>query len=204
MSDLWSNAMPSDETPEVVVPEEIGLTAAEVAAIAELVVQTKPRVMRFALYKTGGDRPLAEDALQEAYLRLMLVWRNRSHLSVRQQLGWLRGTVKNVLLEEWRKRKRAEEHANRKGPPPGEVLTEDLSAGEIMLDDIIRIAEAALTPVELLAWLGDLYGVETKETARQIGCVDSTVRSHRNHARKKLMQNPTVRNYFDGFRKRGR
>src|SRR5689334_19681415 len=52
--------------------------------------------------RCGGDRPLAEDVTQEAWLRAVREWSRRG--LPKQPIAWLTTVARNLLLNEFRRR----------------------------------------------------------------------------------------------------
>lgn len=78
------------------------LAGGDRSALGELVKRHQRRVLEIA-YRTTGDRALAEDVAQEAFLR---VWRSAERYQPTAQFGtWLYRIVVNLCLDAFKKRK---------------------------------------------------------------------------------------------------
>lgn len=65
---------------------------------------TLPELYAFAARRTGGERTLAEDVVQETWLRAVAAWR-KSGLP-REPLAWLKTTARHLLLNHYRTQQR--------------------------------------------------------------------------------------------------
>ncbi len=80
-----------------------------------------PRLYRFVSRRTGDDRALAEDVVQDTFLRAVRSWREQG--LPREPLSWLRTVARNLLVSHFR---RAAPVALADGfDPPGEDLRDE-------------------------------------------------------------------------------
>src|SRR3954454_11094930 len=139
--------------------------------LAEQFEANRPH-LRAVAYRMLGSRSEADDAVQEAWLRL-----NRSDAAGVENLGgWLTRVVARVCLDMLRSRKsRREEPIGEQGPE----LVMDSAEGidpehEVLLADSVGLALLVvldtLNPAERLAFvLHDLFGVPFEEIAPIVG-----------------------------------
>jgi len=140
----------------------------------------------------GGDKQVAQDAVQDAYLRAMQRWEKLRSLAYGQQCRWLGQAVTYVLMDRWRKDSRspvlldlsqAEEHAMAAVPPPGADQLE-------RVEWYRQVCAAAATRLhgrqrEVFA-LHCLAGYEMREIALMLGIGRATARVHLSNARRQL------------------
>jgi RNA polymerase sigma-70 factor (ECF subfamily) len=145
--------------------------------------------LRAVAYRMLGSSAEAEDAVQEAWLRL-----NRADTSEVQNLaGWLTTVVARVSLDMLRSRK------TRREEPMGEVLPEAAERGAEMGDPAYEaeMADAVgpallvvldtLAPAERLAFvLHDLFGVPFDEIAVILGRSSDASRQLASRARRRV------------------
>lgn len=65
--------------------------------------ELRPRMLRTAVFAAGGDTHLAEDAVQEAMLRVFKKYSNLADFSPQQLEALGKKTVRNVIADEYRK-----------------------------------------------------------------------------------------------------
>ncbi len=158
----------------------------DLGAFERLVALHERQVLRTA-HGLLGDREDARDAAQEAFLRMfrylarfdatreLAPWLYRLTVNVCRDLSRRRGPAPTVSLDDL----------------PDAVLVEPAAQdGRTDAGDrarLLRRALAALTVTEREAVvLRDLQGLSTGETARALGCRETTVRSHLSRGRLKL------------------
>lgn len=73
--------------------------------------------------RTGGDRALTEDIVQESYLRALDSWKHKSVPDV--PLAWLKQVARNILIDHLRRRKR-----DAKCGPGQQIDAERMTPGE--------------------------------------------------------------------------
>jgi RNA polymerase sigma-70 factor (ECF subfamily) len=129
--------------------------------------------------RSGGERDLAEDVTQEAFLRAVERWRRTG--PPREPLAWLKTTARNLLSHHWRRI----EHSR-------------VSAGEIDLDQLSapRTRGAAAVLHAALARLreGDavlleafhLDGASTRELSLELGITEKAIEGRLRRAREAL------------------
>jgi RNA polymerase sigma factor (sigma-70 family) len=218
MSEVEYKGVPSDEpTPEVLAPPP-RLTPGQALGVRDVVERTRNDVWRIAWSNSYGDRGLAEDGLQVTYLRLMEHWPgDLARRTETEQLYWLRGAARLVMLELFRKRA-----GGRVPGPEGShrdrvVLSRDGDISALQGDEIRHLRESSgeqhVRDQVLEAVAETLKGqqrevielmvknLEDEEIAAHLGIKPGTVRSHRMLALAKLRTNPALRRYIKNKRR---
>jgi RNA polymerase sigma-70 factor, ECF subfamily len=142
----------------------------------------KDRVYTIALHFFHGDESLAEDVVQEVFLRL--------HTRIRQFHGrsefttWLYRLVRNVCIDEHRRRKRWVSMDEEGGEPSaggGDCYSKvELS---LAVQDALRDLKPEMRMAVLLRYFEDL---SYDEMAEALGCTKGTVASRLNRCHKLL------------------
>jgi RNA polymerase sigma-70 factor (ECF subfamily) len=140
-------------------------------------------------YRMLGTLTEAEDAVQEAWLRL-----SRSDTSEIQNLrGWLRTVVANVCLDMLRSRKaRREEPFEAQMPEtiPGSAEEENPESEALLADSVglaLLVVLNTLTPAERIAFvLHDTFGVSFDEISAIIGRTSEATRQLASRARRRV------------------
>ena len=140
--------------------------------MADRAVRREPARLRGVAYRLLGSRSEAEDAVQEAWLRL----HRADTAAVKNLAGWLTTVVSRVCLDMLRSRKsRREEPIGAEVTPPGALHGEGADPeGEAVLADSVGVALLVvldtLTPAERLAFvLHDLFAIPFDEIGSILG-----------------------------------
>jgi RNA polymerase sigma-70 factor (ECF subfamily) len=155
-------------------------------------------------YRMLGSRTEAEDAVQEAWLRL-----SRAGAEDVENLGgWLTTVVARVCLDVLRSRKARREQALDERVPeaawtPGEGDPEhDASLAEAMGPALLVVLDT-LAPAERLAFvLHDMFAVPFEEVARMLGRSPVAVRQLASRARRRVQGTGTAADDDDRGRSR--
>ena len=156
--------------------------------LAERFEEHRPRLQAVA-YRMLGSVSEAEDAVQEAWLRLA-----RSDVDAVANLGgWLTTVVGRVCLDELRaRRSRREESVDSWLPEPivSVDLTDDPEQEALMADSVglalLAVLEL-LTPAERLAFvLHDMFGVPFDEIGEIVGRNEAAARQLASRARRRV------------------
>lgn len=182
----------------------------EAEGFAEFFRVSHPATLRRAYRVSGGRTDIADDAVQEAYIRALERWGTLRHLGGKQQSAWLGRAVTNILMDAWRSRSRA----------PAFVCLADVDADPRVVvpppdaDQVVRVqwyrqvCAAAATHLsgrrrEAFA-LHFLAGYEIAEVAVMLGITSTTVRVHLSTARRKLLADaPALASIRDALRQEG-
>ncbi|RFU43353.1 sigma-70 family RNA polymerase sigma factor [Actinomadura logoneensis] len=139
-------------------------------------------LLGYVLRLTGGDRPQAEDVVQETLLR---AWRHPEALSGRPVRPWLFTVARNLVVDA---------HRARRARPPETGIDEQV-VGTPGVDDIDRaleswtVAEALsdLSPSHRAVLVQTFYqGRSVAEAARVLGIPPGTVKSRTYYALRAL------------------
>lgn len=125
----------------------------------------------------SGDRQEAEEAVQDAFVRLMGQWPKVSRYDDPE--AWVRKAALRLVSNRRRKALNGLKAALRHGPPP------DVAAPTGTAVDLDR-ALAALPAGQRAVVVLHRLGLDADETARQLGIAPGTVRSRLSRARAAL------------------
>jgi RNA polymerase sigma factor (sigma-70 family) len=160
--------------------------------LTERFEQNRPRLHGLA-YRMLGSLSEAEDAVQEAWLRLHCI----DSASVENLGGWLTSVVSRVCLDILRSRKsRREESIGEQIPEPRVVRGEGADPeGEAVLADSIGVALLVvldtLTPAERLAFvLHDLFAMPFDEIGSIVGRTPAAAKQLASRARRRVRGSP--------------
>jgi RNA polymerase sigma-70 factor, ECF subfamily len=130
--------------------------------------------------RTGGNRELTEDVVQETYLRALDDWAHKSPPDC--PLAWLKRVARNVLIDylrqrKWDSRTAVEEEA---GPVP------QRPGGELAsLEMVLAMASLGRMKARVLeAFYYD--GMSTREIAGELSMSERAVEGHLRRARRSL------------------
>ena len=162
--------------------------------LTERFEESRPR-LRGVAYRMLGSLSEAEDAVQEAWLRL-----NRVETKTIENLGgWLTTVVSRVCLDMLRSRKlRREEPIGAPATEPSVMRDEATDPeGEAMLADSVGVALLVvldtLTPTERLVFvLHDLFAVPFEEIGSIVGRSPAAAKQLASRARRRLRGSPTL------------
>jgi RNA polymerase sigma-70 factor (ECF subfamily) len=144
--------------------------------------------LRSVAYRMLGSRSEADDALQEAWLRI----REQDAASVRDLRAWLTTVVARVCLNMLRSRRaRREVHV----PDPVVSLEGEGMEHEALLAESVGLALLVvletLTPAERLAFvLHDVFGVPFADIATALGRSEAAAQQLASRARRRVRDSP--------------
>lgn len=136
----------------------------------------------FALHLTGGDRPRAEDVVQETLLR---AWRDRTVLDAptARTRAWLFTVARRLVIDEWRSgRSRREVLAAEPPEPDAPSATDGLLEAWLVSDALSRLSSEH-RQVIVLCYFG---GRSVAEAARELRVPQGTVKSRTHYALRSL------------------
>ncbi len=158
------------------------------SAFLPLYQKTSPGLMRYLLWKTKGDRPLAEDILQETYVRFLLnVDRLESHKDIAVQ-SYLLQIVRNCLID-----KVARTPEAKRPHVPLEALGDIRESGELRQEAAVQMRELSVAMQSLsereseIVWLRDGMGLSHREVADKVGISEQASRQAYVRAKKSLI-----------------
>jgi RNA polymerase sigma-70 factor (ECF subfamily) len=160
--------------------------------LTERFEESRPR-LRGVAYRLLGSLSEAEDAVQEAWLRL----RRSDPAGVENLAGWLTTVVSRVCLDMLRSRKaRREEPMGARASEPAAARGQGADPeGEALLADSVGVALLVvldtLTPAERLAFvLHDLFAMPFEEIAGIVGRSPEAARQLASRARRRVRGAP--------------
>ncbi|MGW6932667.1 RNA polymerase sigma factor [Lentzea sp. NPDC054927] len=138
---------------------------------------TAVQVLRAVCRMTAGDRPAAEDALQDAYVVMFLSWSVRAGRTREENRKYLVGIAAHKVTDAYRRRGMLVELDEEREP---DAVDDDLAA---MLDERAALA-AARDLMErqpprrrIVVAMHFLEDMEYADIARALGITESTVRT---------------------------
>jgi len=151
--------------------------------LLELYERTVAGVYRYATRLTGGDRPAADELVQDTYLHLLRRVRSGEQLAVDQ--GWLIVSCRHRFLDQMKQDRRRRARERRAEPPLGGSRAE---TGGQALDALDRLP-ADHRAVLVLRYV-DGFGVEdtAREMSRSVHATESLLTRARAALRNALME----------------
>lgn len=138
--------------------------------------------LRAVAYRVLGSSSEAEDAVQEAWLRL-----TRSEATVDNLGGWLTTVVARIALDMLRVRTRRE---NRAPTPPAEIAAATFESDMLLADALapaLLVVLETLTPAERVAFvLHDTFDVSFEDIASILGRTPAAARQLASRARRRV------------------
>jgi len=157
----------------------------EIEAFDEIMKETQGKVLGLA-YKLLGDKELAKDASQEAFLR---AYKSLDTFRLGESFtAWIGRIVANVCFDQMKKREIGDSAPQllESVPSPDSLEAEDA----VLLNQrrvLVQKALAALSPAERSALvLRDIEGMSTLEAAQALGLKEGTIRANISQARRKV------------------
>ncbi len=165
------------------------LKGGDQSAFLPLYQKTSPGLMRYLLWKTNGDRPLAEDILQETYVRFLLnVDRLESTKDIAIQ-SYLLQIVRNCLID-----KVARTPESKRTHIPLELMGDMPEAVEHRQETAVELRELAVAMESLtereseILWLKDGMGMSHREVADRVGITEQASRQAYVRAKRALIE----------------
>jgi RNA polymerase sigma-70 factor, ECF subfamily len=164
----------------------------QVDYLAERFEADRARLRKIA-YRLLGSSTDAEDALQEAWLRLA----RTDNSSIENLSGWLTTVVARVCLDMLRARKSREEALNALADrSAGLAETADLEQEELIADSVglaLMVVLDKLSPAERIAFvLHDVFDLPFEEIAPIVGRTSGTARQLASRARRRVRSRPST------------
>jgi len=132
----------------------------------------------------AGDRELAQDMLQEAYIKIFN--KIKEFKSKGSMEGWIRKIVSNTAIDHLRQKSKMQNYISDKEEIKGDVKEadglENLKTQDI-LSQVAKLPDGARVVFNLYA----LEGYTHKEIAQKLDVTEGTSKSQFNRARKLLM-----------------
>jgi RNA polymerase sigma-70 factor, ECF subfamily len=151
--------------------------------------KTAPGLMRFLLWKSNGNKELAEDILQESYVRFLLhLDRLESEEEISIQSYLLR-IVKHCLIDKVAR----SPHAARTHIPMEDALHLEQTKQDAKQEQAVELRELAIAMSSLsekdseIIWLRDALGMSHREVAVQVGITEQASRQAYVRAKRSLL-----------------
>jgi RNA polymerase sigma-70 factor (ECF subfamily) len=157
----------------------------DIGAFDEIMNETQGRVLGLA-YKLLGDKELAKDASQEAFLR---AYKSLDTFKLGESFtAWIGRIAANVCFDQMKKREMGDSAPQLLESVPS---SDSLEAEDAVLLNqrraLVQKALVALSPAERSALvLRDIEGMSTLEAAQALGLKEGTVRANISQARRKV------------------
>jgi len=137
------------------------------------------RALRAYVARVSGDLDVVDDVVQESYLRLLRM--PEAPDDPHQWRPLLFRIASNLMIDEWRRRRRARTAAVGAVPEP------DGSAPDMVLRlDMIRVFQQLTPQQRQMMWLAYVEGAAHREIAAALGLREGSVRVLLHRARRKL------------------
>lgn len=147
------------------------------ASLRELYAGSYARIVRVVTL-VSGDQAEAEDAVQDAFSRLIPVWSRVSGYDDPE--AWVRGVALRQLSKRFRKARNGRVAVRRLGPP------DDRPAPSSDRVDVRRALAALPVGQRQVVVLHYLLGLDLASVARELGIPVGTCKSRLSHARAAL------------------
>jgi RNA polymerase sigma-70 factor (ECF subfamily) len=151
-----------------------------------------------ALTLIAGDRELAADAVQEAFVKAHLRWRRLQHYD--DPVGWIRRVAINRLRDGHRRRGRKEQALERlHGDATRGAHTDIDSTHEAMsrrtgdTDGVMALLQALPRQQRICVALFHVDGLSVAEVADALGISEGAVKFHLHQGRERLRSTPGLR-----------
>ena len=142
--------------------------------------RTRDGLWRY-LRRVGGDASLAEDLVQESYLRFLR--QGRLHPDPRQRTAYLYTIATNLLRDRWRRGKRERDSALLEPRRPPETL-----GSNGLVADLSAALDALSQRDRALLWLAYVEGYDHREIADVLDLASTSVRVLLFRARKRAAE----------------
>lgn len=150
--------------------------------------RTAPGLLRFLIWKTGGNKPLAEDVLQETYVRFLLNLDRIESVKDVAVHAYILRIAKNCLVDKVGRTPQAK-RTHVPLDTIGELTAENANSPEsaVELRELSIAMEALPEKEREIIWLRDALGYSHREVADQIGLTEQASRQAYVRAKKSLM-----------------
>ncbi len=151
--------------------------------------QKTARLLWHYICRVGGDASLADDILQETYLRFLHAPKRKQDESLMK--AYLYKIATHLIIDHWRRVKREQRwivntHSHEDAKPALSLTHKDTAGTVILGRDMSRIL-LELKPLERsLLWLAYAEGSEHREIAVALGLKENSIRVLLYRARQKL------------------
>lgn len=159
------------------------------SAFLPLYEKTAPGIMRFLLWKTGGDKPVAEDIMQETFVRFLLHLDRLESVEDLSIQSYLLQTAKNCLIDKvGRAAHCSKPHVDFSDIPDLNDARQDLRQEKAVELRELQVAMDHLNEKDSeIIWLRDGLGMSHREVADQIGISEQATRQAYVRAKRNLI-----------------
>lgn len=151
----------------------------------KLIAQLSPQIYQFYLAYVR-DRPLAEDLLQDFWLRIHNA--RRTYRPGEPLLPWVYAIARRVRIDHYRRSRRRQQHEIQRDQLPDRAAHERLAEAAPNLQDALNVLPPAQQEIILLL---KVSGLSLEEAARATGSSVGAVKQKAHRAYEKL------RKFFD-------
>jgi RNA polymerase sigma factor (sigma-70 family) len=135
---------------------------------------------RYMARRTGGNRELTEDIVQESFLRALASWRTGAPPD--SPLAWLKRVARNILIDTLRQKKRERKSGPDVDPVPGQPAAEDQFESLELFLAITSLGRKKARALEAFYY----DGMSVKEIANEMAISDRAVEGYLRRARQAL------------------
>jgi RNA polymerase sigma-70 factor (ECF subfamily) len=142
--------------------------------------QTVHPLYGYVARRTGGNRELTEDVVQESYLRALNTWNLKK--TPDSPLAWLKRVARNVLIDYLRRRKWETGFGLNPGANPGFRTSEDDVRSRELFLAMASLGGKKARIIEAFYY----EGLSAREIAREMDISERAVEGRLNRARRSL------------------
>lgn len=159
------------------------------SAFLPLYEKTAPGIMRFLMWKTNGDKALAEDIMQDSYVKFLLSLDNLESDQDLAVQAYLLRIAKNCLIDKAARGPRA----TKQHLPLEEIveLPDSVAAGHqeraVEMRELSVAMQALSEKDSEIIWLRDGLGMSHREVADQVGITEQASRQAYVRAKRSLL-----------------
>ncbi len=159
----------------------------------------RQRVFSFAYYSLR-TREDAEDITQEVFIKL---WRNWKKIDHSKMSAWLMRVTRNAIGDHIRRQKsrgagQINQHENVEDYSAGENV-EAKNDAEVFRRHISQAIRGLKDPFRSIVMLRDIHGLSYSDIQKTLGMSESQVKVYLHRARRRLRENPRLREIFESL-----
>ncbi len=166
------------------------------AQYQQAITQHRQRVFSFAHYSLRAKED-AEDITQEVFIKLWQHWQKIDH----SKLGaWLMRVAHNAVIDHVRKQKNVASQTDDYAEPEeqaAEVLTEQQVDDGRFKEELMASIKLLDDPFRSIIIMRDIQGMSYSDIQHTLDMSESQVKVYLHRGRRKLRENPALRNLFD-------
>lgn len=166
------------------------------AQYQQAITQHRQRVFSFAHYSLRA-REDAEDITQEVFIKLWQHWQKIDH----SKLGaWLMRVAHNAVIDHVRKQKNVASQTDDYAEPEeqaAEALTEEQVDDGKFKEELMASIKLLDDPFRSIIIMRDIQGMSYGDIQHTLDMSESQVKVYLHRGRRKLRENPVLKNLFD-------